>query len=226
MFGLDEQLAQLGQGEVFAVVALLAVLLGLRHATDPDHLAAITTLVAGDRPSARDAGRLGFAWGLGHAMSLVAFGIPIVVSSTYLPDAAQTAAETAVGIVIIALAVRLLMRWRRGDLDLHGGSPRTARSPRSAFGIGLLHGMGGSAGVGVLLLAPMADHIQALAALGLLAVFTAVSMAAASSTFGAVLSRGPVLRGYTAVVPGLAALSLAFGTWYALGALHAAPYIF
>lgn len=223
MFGLDEQLAQLGQGEVFAVVALIAVLLGLRHATDPDHLTAVTTLVAGDRPGARSAGRLGVAWGMGHATSLVAFGIPIVVSSAYLPEAAQTAAETAVGILIIGLAVRLLVRWRRGDLSVHGASPR---SPWQAYGIGLLHGMGGSAGVGVLLLAPMPDHAQALVALVLFALFTAVSMAAASSTFGAVLSRGPVLRGYMAIVPGLAALSLAFGAWYALGALNAAPYIF
>lgn len=226
MFGLDEQMAQLGQGEVFAVVALIAVLLGLRHATDPDHLTAVTTLVAGDAPSARSAGRLGFAWGMGHATSLVAFGIPIVVSSTYLPDTVQTAAETTVGIVIIALAVRLLVRWHRGDLGVHGDAARRSRSPRQAYGIGLLHGMGGSAGVGVLLLAPMPDHAQALVALVLLALFTAVSMAAASSTFGAVLSRGPVLRSYMTVVPGLAALSLAFGAWYALGALNAAPYIF
>ena len=223
MFGLDEHIAQLGQGEVFAVVALIAVLLGVRHATDPDHLTAVTTLVAGDGPSARSAGRLGFAWGMGHATSLVAFGIPIVVSSAYLPEAAQTAAETAVGIVIIVLAVRLLLRWHRGDLGVHGATPR---SPLQAYGIGLLHGMGGSAGVGVLLLAPMPDHAQALVALLLFALFTAVSMAAASSTFGAVLSRGPVLRSYMAVVPGLAALSLAFGAWYALGALNAAPYIF
>jgi high-affinity nickel permease len=226
MFGLDEQLAQLGQGEVFAVVALIAVLLGLRHATDPDHLTAVSTLVAGDRPNARSAGRLGFAWGMGHATSLVAFGIPIVLASAYLPGAAQTGAETAVGIVIIALAVRLLLRWRRGDLDPHGTTPRPARSPLQAYGIGLLHGMGGSAGVGVLLLAPMANHVQALAALVVFALFTAVSMAAASSTFGLVLSRGPVLRSYLAVVPALATLSLAFGAWYALGALNAAPYIF
>jgi High-affinity nickel-transport protein len=226
MFGLDEQLAGLGQGEVFAVVALIAVLLGLRHATDPDHLTAVSTLVAGDGPSARSAGRLGFAWGMGHATSLVAFGIPIVLSSAYLPDAAQTGAETAVGIVIIALAVRLLLRWRRGEFDHHAATPRPARSPLQAYGIGLLHGMGGSAGVGVLLLAPMTDHAEALAALVLFALFTAVSMAAASSTFGLVLSRGPVLRSYVAVVPALAALSLAFGAWYALGALNAAPYIF
>jgi hypothetical protein len=226
MFGLDEQLAGLGQGEAFAVVALIAVLLGLRHATDPDHLTAVTTLVAGDGPSARSAGRLGFAWGMGHATSLVALGIPIVLSSAYLPDAAQTGAETAVGIVIIALAVRLLRRWRRGELHQHGAAPRPARSPLQAYGIGLLHGMGGSAGVGVLLLAPMPDHAEALAALVVFALFTAVSMAAASSTFGLVLSRGPVLRSYLAVVPALAALSLAFGAWYALGALNAAPYIF
>jgi hypothetical protein len=51
-------------------------------------------------------------------------------------------------------------------------------------------------------------------------------MAAASTSLGAVLSRGRVLRSYLAVAPALAMLSLAFGTWYALGALDAAPYIF
>ena len=222
MFGLDEQIAALGQGEVFAAVAVIAVLLGLRHATDPDHLAAVSTLVAGDRSGARGAGRLGFVWGMGHATSLVVFGIPIVLSHAYLPGGFQTAAETAVGLIIIALAVRLLRRWRRGDLHGHN---RPTRSPLQAYGIGLAHGMGGSAGVGVLLLAGVPDHVEALAALVLFSFFTAASMTIASSTLGAVLARGPVLRGYAAAVPALGALSLAFGCWYALGALHAVPYV-
>ncbi len=226
MFGLDQHLSQLGQGQVFAVVAMIAVLLGLRHATDPDHLTAVATLVTGEGPDARRAGRLGFAWGMGHGTSLFVFGVPVVLYRGYLPDAVQVAAETAVGLVIIALAVRLLIRWRRGDLHVHGDPLRPARSPHQAYGIGLLHGMGGSAGVGVLLLAPIHDHAEALAALALFALFTAVSMAAASSSLGAVLARGSVLRGYLAIAPALATMSLAFGTWYALGALNAAPYIF
>jgi hypothetical protein len=227
MLGLDDHIAALGSGELFAVVALIAILLGLRHATDPDHLAAVTTLVASGEPDPRRAGRLGFTWGLGHATSLFVFGVPIVLFKSYLPEIAQTAAETAVGIVIIGLAVRLLVKWRDGELGPHPhhhGTP--ARTPVQAYCIGLVHGMGGSAGVGVLLLAAIPSHLEALAALALFAFFTAVSMAAASTTFGFALSRGPVLRSYLTVAPAMGILSLAFGLWYSLGALDAVPYLF
>jgi hypothetical protein len=223
VFGLDEHLAQLGRGGVFAVVALIAVLLGLRHATDPDHLTAVTTLVAGDAPSPRRARRLGLSWGMGHATSLLAFGAPIVLSRAYLPEAVQRAAETAVGVMIVALALRLLHRWRHAARR-HASSPST-RSPLQAYGIGLVHGMGGSAGVGVLLLASIPDHVEALAALCLFSMFTAVSMAMASATLGYALSRGPLQRRYTALLPAVGGLGLLFGLWYALGALHAVPYI-
>jgi high-affinity nickel permease len=225
MFGLDDHIAALGAGELFAVVALVAILLGLRHATDPDHLAAVTTLVASDEPDPRRAGRMGFTWGLGHATSLFVFGMPIVLFKSYVPDAVQTAAETAVGALIVTLAVRLLLQWRRGAFGPnrhHHGTP--ARTPIQAYVIGLLHGMGGSAGVGVLLLAAIPNHAEALAALVLFAICTAVSMTAASTTFGFALTRGPVLRSYLTVAPAMGVLSLAFGLWYSLGALNAVPY--
>src|SRR3989440_2157375 len=156
MFGLDDHIATMGTGEVFLVVALVAILLGLRHATDPDHLAAVTTLVASDEPDPRRAGRLGFTWGLGHATSLFVFGVPIVLFRSYLPQVVQTAAETAVGVMIIVLALRLLVRRHRHHVA------RSARGPLQAYGIGLVHGMGGSAGVGVLLLASIPHHGEAL----------------------------------------------------------------
>jgi high-affinity nickel permease len=218
MSGLDEQVAALGSGGVFAVVAMIAILLGLRHATDPDHLAAVSTLIATDEPDPRRAGRLGFVWGLGHATSLVVFGVPIVLFHSYLPEAVQQAAETAVGIMIVLLAVRLLRRRHQHR--------RAARTPLQAYGVGLVHGMGGSAGVGVLLLASIPSHVEALAALVLFAICTAISMSAASTTFGFALSRGPVLRSYVTLIPAMAVLSLAFGLWYSLGALHAVPYVF
>jgi len=226
MLGLDEHVAQLGDGTLIAVIAVVAVLLGLRHATDPDHLAAVTALLAGEGPSPRRAGQLGFTWGMGHATSLLAFGAPIVLYHAYLPAGMQTAAEVAVGIVIVALAARLLRRWRRGALHRHDGAAHSSRSPLQAYGIGLLHGVGGSAGVGVLLLAAIPDHVAALIALAVFALFSAVSMAIASTTFGFALSREPVLRGYTTVAPALGALSLTFGAWYALAALDTVPYIF
>jgi hypothetical protein len=225
MFGLDDQIANLGAGEAFLVVAIVAILLGLRHATDPDHLTAVSTLVAGDRADTRGAGRLGLAWGLGHATTLFAFGLPIVLYRSYLPETVQTAAEMVIGLVIVALAARLLLRWRESRRDPHG-HVHAARSPLQAYGIGLVHGIGGSAGVGVLLLASIPDHVEAVAALGLFAAFTAVSMALASTSFGWVLSRGAVQRSFVSVAPALGALSLAFGVWYALGAVQAVPYVF
>jgi hypothetical protein len=225
MFGLDDQIANLGAGEAFLVVAVVAILLGLRHATDPDHLTAVSTLVAGDRADMRGAGRLGLAWGLGHATTLFAFGLPIVLYRSYLPETVQTAAEMLIGLVIVALAARLLLRWRESRRGT-GRHLHAARSPLQAYGIGLVHGIGGSAGVGVLLLASIPDHVEAVAALGLFAAFTAVSMALASTSFGWVLSRGAVQRSFVSVAPALGALSLAFGVWYALGAVQAVPYVF
>src|SRR5437763_4986529 len=120
MFGLDNHIASLAGGQTFLIVAAVAILLGLRHATDPDHLTAVSTLIAGEGSSGmREAGKLGFAWGLGHATSLIVFGLPIVLFRGYLPEPVQEGAEVAVGIVIMALALRMLIRWRRGQFHAH-----------------------------------------------------------------------------------------------------------
>jgi hypothetical protein len=119
-----------------------------------------------------------------------------------------------------------LIRWRGGGSPTDGSAHRLGRSPLQAYGIGLLHGIGGSAGVGLLLLAAIPSHVEGALALVVFACFTAVSMAVASTTFGFALSRGPALRGFATVAPALGTLSLAFGAWYALGALGAVPYGF
>ena len=246
MLGLDHWLAGFSDGGTLLIVAGVAVLLGLRHATDPDHLAAVTTLIAGRERSASRALRLGAAWGMGHATSLFALGLPIVLFKAYLPTSVQEGAETLIGAVIVALAVWLLVRWRRGlfhvHLHAHDGKPhahghvhtgdrhphrsRRARSPCQAYGIGLVHGIGGSAGVGVLLLATIHSHVVAVAALGIFALFTAVSMALLSAGFGMTLARPGVQRGFARIAPVLGLASLAFGIWYALGAQGLAPYYF
>ena len=89
-----------------------------------------------------------------------------------------------------------------------------------------MHGLGGSAGVGVLLLASIHDHLIAVGALALFALCTALSMAALSTGFGFTLSRGPVRAVFPRLAPVLGLLSLSFGVWYALGALNVAPYYF
>lgn len=228
MFGLDDKIAALSTGESFLIIIAVAVLLGIRHATDPDHLVTVSTLVAsGESRGAASASLLGFSWGLGHATTLVLFGLPIVLFNQYLPHRVQQAAELAIGLVIMALALRLLVRWRRRGDERHGHSHtgRIGRSPQQAFGVGLLHGMGGSAGVGVLLLAAVPSHVEAAIALVVFAAFTAISMAVASTSFGYALSRRPLPGRFGAAVPALGTLSLVFGTWYALGALQAVPYL-
>ena len=233
MFGLDDWIAGLSEGASVAVVLLVGVLLGLRHATDPDHIAAMTTLVASGRErAARSAARIGAWWGIGHGITLVVFGVPILLAERYLPERVQQGAETAVAALIVFLGVRLLVRWRHGYFDLHA-HPHSeqehrhpVRTPLGALGIGLVHGMGGSAGVGILLLAAIPSETVAIVSLLLLAVFTAVSMSLVTAGFGLTLSTRRVATGAHAVIPATGVVSLAFGIWYAAAAWSLASYPF
>jgi ABC-type nickel/cobalt efflux system permease component RcnA len=247
MFGLDDLIASYSDGAAVWIVLLAAILLGLRHATDPDHLAAVTTLVAGTRQrAARAAAGLGLAWGAGHAATLFAFGLPILLLDKYLPERVQQTAETAIAFVIAYLAVRLLVRWRRGAFHvhehdhagtrhshLHGhtgdkrhGHAHRARTRLAAFGIGLVHGMGGSAGVGILLVAAIESTWLSVVALALLAVFTGVSMTLLTTGFGATLASRPAQAGFELLAPALGVASLAFGVWYGTAAWGLTPYPF
>jgi ABC-type nickel/cobalt efflux system permease component RcnA len=247
MLGLDDRIAALSDGSSIWIVVVVAVLLGLRHASDPDHLAAVTTLLAsGKERAVRGAGELGLAWGLGHALTLISFGLPVVLLNRYLPERLQQAAETAVAVVIVYLGVRLLVRWRQGMFHVHPHEHRgrrhshlhghaeerghahrhRTRTPFGAFAIGLVHGMGGSAGVSVLLLAGVESTALAVTSLVLLAVFTAVSMWLLSTVFGLTLVSRPLRSSFNGVAPVLGVFSLAFGIWYATAAWALAPYPF
>jgi ABC-type nickel/cobalt efflux system permease component RcnA len=246
MSGVDEAIAQLGGGSL-ALALMVAVLLGLRHATDPDHLTAVAALIAGDRDGgARRARRLGLSWGLGHATTLFVFGVPVVLAGAALPGGVSRAAELAIGLLIVALATRLLWRWKHGLYHLHPhehGGVRHAhphaheapahhgtehehphpealgRSPLAAYGIGLVHGVGGSGGVGILLVGAISGGGAGVLALALFAAATACSMALVSTAFGLALARGTLARHLEEIVPAMGCASLLFGAWYALGAL-------
>jgi ABC-type nickel/cobalt efflux system permease component RcnA len=156
--------------------------------------------------------------------------------SRYLPGDLQRAAEALVGGVIVALAVRLLQRWRDGRFHVHehehdgvvhrhlhghgeGREHRhehsSPRSLRAAYGVGLVHGVGGSAGVGLLLLASIPGRAEAFAALALFAAAAALSMSLLSLGAGYLLGR----RRLPGLVPGFATLAVLFGVWYATTAL-------
>ena len=121
MFGLDEQLAGLADGEALVVVLAVALLLGLRHATDPDHLAAVSTLIASEpEDGTRRAGRLGLAWGSGHAAHA---GPRSACRSCCSRPTSRTRCSAARRLssasMIMFLAGRLLVRWRRGQFHAH-----------------------------------------------------------------------------------------------------------
>src|SRR5215212_5163977 len=123
-----------GDGGV-GVILLVSLLLGLRHASDPDHLAAVTTLIASgeERDRVHKAGLMGFLWGLGHGTTLVLVGLPLVLLNQYLPGIVSQIAEVAIGCIIVLLAVRLLVRWQRGlyHVHTHDGGGETHRHVHS-----------------------------------------------------------------------------------------------
>jgi len=242
MTSVDGFLSGHAAGHGALVVLLLAFALGLRHASDPDHLVAVSTLVADTRGrAARAAARLGAAWGLGHATTLLAFGLPVLLLRSFLPHAVEQSAEALIGLIIVVLAARLLLSWRRGayhvHVHAHDGGPHVhvhsharnsghvhehaVRTPAKAFGIGLVHGTAGSAGVAVLLIAAIPSTTLACIALVVLVLGCALSMALLSAAVGGALGAAKARRRLARAIPVLGSLALAFGAWYVVAAVSA-----
>ena len=233
---LDAWLTGLLDGASLPVALAIAFALGLRHASDPDHLVAVTSLVAADGGGTRRAAKLGAWWGVGHSGTLVAIGVPLIAFKAELPAWIESGAETAIGAVILALAVRVLFKWARGDFraaphrhpDGHdrrrhlrrgasvSHSHVAVRSPGHALGIGALHGLAGTGAVVLLLIAALPTQLEALLALAVFAPMSIASMAACTAAFAWVLTRPvvePVYR--TVLIPALGVFGMLFGLWYA-----------
>jgi ABC-type nickel/cobalt efflux system permease component RcnA len=238
---LDEGISGLAAGHGAIVVLLVAFALGLRHASDPDHLVAVSTLVASRAKGAgRAAGLLGAAWGVGHATTLLLFGLPVIFVQAFLPATVESLAEALIGVIIVALAARLLVRWRRDAFHTHrhehGGSvhlhvhshardaahaQHSVRSPAQAFGIGLVHGLAGSAGIAILIVAAVPNRTTAVAALFAMVVGTAVSMSVISAAIGRAFTAAGARRAFNRGVPALAGAAWLFGVWYSASAVLA-----
>jgi ABC-type nickel/cobalt efflux system permease component RcnA len=229
----DEWLTGLLEGAPLLVALTIAFVLGLRHASDPDHLVAVTSLVAADGGDARRAARLGAWWGVGHAICLVLVGLPMIAFKSELPGWLELAAERAVGVVIVLLAGRVIVKWVRGDYragahrheeDRHrhlrrGESPQhrhvQVRSPRQALAIGLLHGLAGTGAVVLLLVAALPGRLEAALALAVFAPMSILSMALFTTAFAWILTRRIVEPVYRAVlIPATGTFGLFFGVWY------------
>jgi ABC-type nickel/cobalt efflux system permease component RcnA len=231
---IDEWLTSLIEGAPLLVALAIAFVLGLRHASDPDHLVAVSSLVAADDGDVRAATRLGAWWGAGHALTLLVVGLPLIALKEELPAWLERAAETGVGVVILLLGLRVLLKWLRGDYRAgphrhdehdhrhlrHGeGSAhrhRHVRSPRQAFGIGMLHGLAGTGAVVVLLIAALPGRVEAGAALAVFAPMSILSMALCTTAWSWLLTRPMVEPVFRAVlIPAFGAFGLMFGLWYA-----------
>jgi len=230
---LDAWLTGLFDGAPLLVALGIAFALGLRHATDPDHLVAVTSLVAAEDGDARRAGRLGAWWGLGHAGVLLVIGLPLIFLKSSLPVWLESGAEKAVGVVILALALRVIAKWARGDYrasaHAHDGGHETrrhlrrdhdhghvtVRTPAQALSIGMLHGLAGTGAVVLLLIAALPTHLEAALALAVFAPMSMASMALCTTAFAWLLTRPAVEPVYRSVlIPVLGAFGLMFGIWY------------
>lgn len=234
---IDAWLEGLFAGAPLLVALLIALVLGLRHASDPDHLVAVTSLVAVDGGNVRSAARLGAWWGAGHAGALIVIGIPLILFKSSLPGWLESGAETAVGIAILLLALRIMVKWLRGDFRAgihphpsgggpaphrhlhHGDQPahahRSVRSPQQALGLGLLHGLAGTGAVALLLIAALPGKLEAAAALAVFAPMSAVSMTLCTTAFAWLLTRrliDPLYR--TVLIPAFGVFGVLFGGWY------------
>lgn len=190
-------------------------LLGIRHALEPDHLAAVSTLMTGERSSAK-AAWLGACWGLGHTLTLFAAGALLVVFRTDMPALASQAFELCVVLMLVGFGVRAIYQGAYGgptgpthshakpgtSKPIHNRRWTLARRPLI---VGAVHGLAGSGALTALVVATLPSTVTRLSYLALFGIGSTVGMAALSGLLGWPLAR---LGGHGATVR---SLSLAVG---------------
>lgn len=213
-------------------IAGLGFVLGLRHAFEPDHLAAVSTLATRQR-RLFDACRLGLAWAMGHTASVGILVVAIVLLGFQLPPRLWPAADLLVGLLLIALGASVIVRYARGRWHLHvhthddgahlhlhshaQGAEHTHAHPhgdaRRSLLFGLLHGVAGSAAIVVLLVAAAPTRAAQLAYFVAFAVGTILGMLTVSVAIAGIVrlasTRGA--RWATLLHLGSAATSVALG---------------
>ncbi|HUK22382.1 MAG TPA: hypothetical protein VLV45_12625 [Gemmatimonadales bacterium] len=199
-------LAQAAPAALPSVAALTGVglLLGFRHAFEPDHLAAVSTL-ATRQGSLLSACRLAAAWALGHTASVGIVVLAIMLFGLHLPERFSPAADLLVAVLLVGLGVSVLVRYARGRWHMHAHthdgamhvhlhSHEHSRShahvharadARRSLGFGLLHGLAGSAAILLLLIAAAQTRGAQLAYFLAFGVGTTVGMLLVSAALAA-----------------------------------------
>ncbi len=183
---------------------LLGALLGLRHATDADHVVAVTAIVARERRLAR-AAWIGALWGIGHTMTLVVVGGAIVAFRLVIPPRVGLGLEFGVALMLILLGYSNL---RRGDVATEP-EPRRVRP----LLVGSVHGLAGSAAVALLVLATIRGTVAALAYLVVFGLGTILGMVVVTVILAApaLYAGAKVARFRSGIRIAAGALSIAFG---------------
>jgi cytochrome c biogenesis protein CcdA len=228
----------------------LGVLLGVKHALEADHVAAVVAL-ATRSASFGERAALGGAWGVGHALTLFSAGAAVLLLGLTVPPALERAFEGGVGVLLALLGVDVLCRLRRerihfhahehGDgpphLHAHAHVPGEAHGPEAhrhlhvsravsrALLVGGAHGLAGSAALVLVSARAAASTGQAFANLAAFSIGAVVGMSALSVAIALPIRAtaphlAPLARGLQAA---LGVGSVAFGLWIAIGAAMGAP---
>src|SRR5712691_5516918 len=102
----------MGDGTLIGVL-VFGLILGLRHALDPDHVVAVSTIVS-ESKSVRRSSLVGTFWGLGHTMSLLIAGVLVIVLKVQISDRAALWMEFAVALMLILLGLKAMVKPLRG----------------------------------------------------------------------------------------------------------------
>ena len=195
-------------------ILLLGLLIGMKHAVEADHVAAVASL-AGRNQSLRDALRMGLAWGLGHTVALFAVGAVVLSLGTVLPERIALILEFGVGIMLVWLGLDVIRRLIKARIHFHAhqhvdgtkhfhahshaneGAHNRLRHEHKhrraitlrALAVGLMHGMAGSAALILLTLGQIDSLWVALAYMALFGLGSMLGMAALSIIIAVPLQR-------------------------------------
>lgn len=161
---------------------LLGFALGIRHALDPDHLAAMGTIVARERSPGR-AAMLGSVWGMGHSTSLLLASLVIIAWRIPVPAGVTHYLELGVAAMLVVLGVQTLLRPAGNSESL--AAPRRRRP----FLIGLVHGLAGSGGLALVVLPTLPDRLTSLVYVALFGIGSIGGMALWSAALAVPLGR-------------------------------------
>ena len=208
-------------------IVALGFFLGMRHATDPDHVIAVTTIVSRERSVAR-AALSGAAWGLGHTVTIVLVGGVIILFNVVIPARLGLMMELSVGLMLVVLGVMSVTGKSQAPKDWLS---RTEARLTRPLAIGVVHGLAGSAAVALLVLTTIRTPGWAIAyllvfglgtVLGMVLVTTLMAMpfAYTSREFSTTNRRLQLATGLVSIAFGLV---LTYKIGYLDGLVTAAP---